>query len=87
MNTWVVGNMPIGHQVYKYRKPVVDEEKATETRGEKLFFMKARIMAGKPSLMDNKFELTDYRWMAKPEIRKAVHPRDWSAVKDILAER
>ena len=87
MNTWVVGNMPIGHQVYNYCKPVIDEENQTDTRGEKTFFMKARIMAGKPSLTDNSYDLADYQWLAKNEIKNAVDPRDWSAVKNILAER
>ena len=87
MNTWVVGNMPIGHQVYNYSKPVMNEEKGSEIRGEKTFFMKARIMAGKPNLEDNEFNLADYRWLAKDEIKNAVDPRDWSAVKNILAER
>ena len=87
MNTWVVGNMPIGHQVYDYSKAMMEEKKGSETRGEKTFFMKARIMAGKPNLKDNKFDISEYQWLAKDEIQQALHPRDWSAVKNILAER
>ena len=87
MNTWVVGNMPIGHQVYNYSKPVIKEDKGSEIRGEKTFFMKARIMAGKPNLKDNKFDLADYQWLAKDEIKNVVDPREWTVVKNILAER
>ena len=87
MNTWVVGNMPVGHQVYNYRTPEINEQKVSETCGEKIFFMKARIMAGKPNLKDNKFDLADYQWLAKDEIQKVVDPHDWSAVKNVLAER
>lgn len=87
MNTWVVGNMPVGHQVYKYSKPVVDEQKGLETRGEKTFFMKARIMAGKPDLTKNKFDLAEHQWLAKEEIQRIIDPYDWSAMKNVLAER
>lgn len=87
MNTWIVGNMPVGHQVYNYSKPVIDEAKGIETRGEKTFFMKARIMAGKPTLKGNQFDLADYQWLAKNEIQKVLELQDWTAVKNILAER
>ncbi len=87
MNTWVVGNMPVGHQVYNYPSSIVDKGKGTETRGEKTFFMKARIMAGQADLKENQFGLDDFRWLAKDEIEKTLHPRDWAAVKNVLAER
>ncbi len=87
MNTWVVGNMPIGHKVYNYGKPVIDQVKGRETRGEKTLFMKARIMAGKPKLEGNQFDLADYQWLAKDEIQEVLNLQDWSAVKNVLAER
>lgn len=87
MNTWVVGNMPVGHRVHNYAQAIVDGEKGSETRGEKIFFMKARIMAGQANLKDNKFGLAEYQWLAKEEIQQALYPWDWSAVKNILAER
>ena len=87
MNTWVVGNIPVGHQIYSYGKPVSNEEKGIETLGEKTFFMKARIMAGKPTLKDNGFDLTDYQWLTREEIKQVVAPRAWSAVRNTLAER
>ncbi|KAL9137638.1 MAG: hypothetical protein Q9175_001157 [Cornicularia normoerica] len=87
MNTWVVGNIPIGHQVYNYSQGIVNEESGSLLRGEKLFFMKARILAGQANLKDNQFGLEDFQWLAKEEIQKAFHPRSWNAVKNILPER
>ncbi|KAA6414044.1 MAG: 50S ribosomal subunit L30 [Lasallia pustulata] len=87
MNTWVVGNLPVGHQSIDYPKTIVDEEKKIEQLGEKTFFMKARIMGGQANLKDNKFGLEDFKWLAKDEIQKEVHPRYWSAVRNMLVER
>ena len=87
MNTWVVGNMPVGYQVFNYPQSKVNNEQGIETRGEKTFFMKARIMAGKANLQDNKYGLVDYQWLVKEEIQKAIPPRDFAAVNNILAER
>lgn len=87
MNTWVVGNVPIGHQIFNYPQRVLSKEKGFEWTGEKTFFMKARILAGQANLKDNRFGLEDFRWLAKDEIQKVFHLRDWMAVKNILLER
>ncbi|KAK4694625.1 large subunit ribosomal protein L46, partial [Lecanoromycetidae sp. Uapishka_2] len=87
MNTWVVGNMPIGHQIYNYSQAIIDRDQGIELRGEKNFFMKARIMAGQASLKDNELGVEDFRWLAREEIQSDFHERDWSAVKNILPER
>ena len=87
MNTWIVGNMPVGHHVYNYSQSEIDERRGAEVRGEKVFFMKARIMAGQANLKDNSYGLEKFQWLAKDEIQKAFHPRDWNAVKNILPER
>ena len=87
MNTWVVGNMPIGHNVYNYKHPVVNKEYGSELRGEKVFFMKARIMAGQASLTDNKFGFEDFQWLTKEEIQDSFNSQDWNAVKTMLPER
>ena len=87
MNTWVVGNMPIGHHVYNHSQGIVDIDRGTEIRGEKVFFMKARIMAGQANLKDNRYGLEQFQWLARDEIQKAFHPRDWNTVKNILPER
>lgn len=87
MNTWVVGNMPVGHLTHNYGQPIVDQDEGAELRGEKNFFMKARIMAGQANLKDNKLEVEDFQWLTKEEIQMVFHQRDWSAVKNILSER
>ena len=87
MNTWVVGNLPVGHQSIDFPKTTLDQEKKIEQLGEKTFFMKARIMAGQANLEDNKLGLEDFKWLAKEEIQKEVHPRYWSDVRNMLGER
>ena len=87
MNTWVVGNMPIGHQVYNYCQAVVDKDMETATLGEKIFFMKARIMGGQANLNDNQFGLSDFQWLDREEIQRVFQPRDWNATKNLLPER
>ena len=100
MNTWVVGKVPIGHHVLNYPQPLIGDEKskdesrqekttggARKILGEKGFYMKARIMAGRADLKNNSLGLLDYQWLAKDEIQKVLSPFDWSAVKNILAER
>ncbi|KAI4087418.1 MAG: hypothetical protein LQ344_006808 [Seirophora lacunosa] len=97
MNTWIVGNIPLGHYVRNYQKPQVEKDTnnnnssnnntSREIKGTKYFFMKGRIMAGQANLKDNKKGLTDFQWLAKDEVQKILLPQDWSAVKNILAER
>lgn len=87
MNTWVVGHAPVGHHNLNYAKRVIDVEKKVERLGEKTFFMKARIMAGQAVLKDNKLGLADFKWLAKEEVQKEVHPQYWNSVRHMLAER
>ena len=78
--------MPIGHRTVTYPQKILNKEKGTEQLGEKIFFMKARMMAGQVNLKDNKLGLDDFKWLAKEEIQKALHPSDWNPVKNILLE-
>ncbi|KAI9845260.1 MAG: 54S ribosomal protein L17 mitochondrial [Sclerophora amabilis] len=87
MNTWVVGNAPVGHFSFNHSKPRLIQERGVEELGEKTFFMKARIMAGQPNLHENKLGYIDFKWLCKDELEKAVSPRYWSAIKNMLAER
>lgn len=87
MNTWIVGHAPVGHHNLKYARPPVRDERKAELLGEKTFFMKARIMGGQANLKDNKLGLADFKWLAKEELQKEVHPQFWHAVKNMLAER
>ena len=83
MNTWIVGNMPISHQIFKHQKA----KKTSEVVGEKTFYMKARMLAGQIDLKNNDLGLGDFRWLTQEEMRNTLRPRDFAAVKDILAER
>lgn len=83
MNTWVIGNVPIGHQVIQFP----GDQTGAEHVGIKRFFMKARIMAGQANLKDNKFGLEDFKWLSRDEIQKEFKSQDWHAVRNILAER
>lgn len=80
MNTWFVGNVPIGH--YHYKSPIKEAE--STYLGKKVFFMKARIMAGQAALSNNKRDLVDFKWLTKEEIREATEKEYWRAVRHLL---
>ena len=84
MNTWVLGNAPVGHYVAESPKAKDSGSESTEVV-EKTFYMKARIMAGQPLLEGNALGLADYKWLSKDELEKQLHPRYWKAVKNMLA--
>jgi large subunit ribosomal protein L46 len=86
MNTWVVGNVPIGHYQHDYIESLKTASGLNEL-GMKTFFMKARIMAGQANLENNKFGLTDFKWLAKEEVKTEVNNKYWHSVKNMLAER
>lgn len=89
MNTWVVGNMPIGHQTFMYppQPKSINQGQSDGKSGEKTFYMKARIMAGQADLKGNKFGLEDFVWLAKDEIQGKVEKNVWNRVKNILLSR
>lgn len=87
MNTWVVGNAPIGHYNFDFPKLLKNEAANLEEVGEKVFYMKARIMAGQPDLEKNVFGDTEHRWLLKEEIEQLVTAKYWSSVRNMLVER
>ncbi|KAF2150652.1 hypothetical protein K461DRAFT_295907 [Myriangium duriaei CBS 260.36] len=87
MNTWVVGNAPIGHYQYTFQKSIADKDRNIEELGEKTFFMKARIMTGQADISKNLLGDTDFCWLAKEEIESVVGPRYWASIKNMLVER
>ena len=87
MNTWVVGNAPVGHYGYEFQEPIANTENGLEEIGRKVFFMKARIFAGQADLTDNLLDLLDFRWLAKEEMQELMKPGDFSNVRNMLAER
>ena len=101
MNTWVVGNHPIGHYEYSFPPAHVKTQRIPVNRlvsssteeierfelGEKVFFMKGRLMAGQLDLSKNEYGDQDYHWLAKNEIETMVLPKYWSSVKNMLTDR
>lgn len=86
MNTWIVGNVPIGHYQRNYPEARSTDSGLSEV-GLKTFFMKARIMAGQVNLHENQFGLQDFKWLAKEEVQRQVAGDYWHYVKNMLAER
>lgn len=80
MNTWIVGYVPIGCSTIK-------PSKMFSRKGEKVFFMKARIMAGQVDLKDNQMGVSDWKWVTRGELQRLVTPRYFSQVRGMLADR
>ncbi|KAI7600698.1 50S ribosomal subunit L30, partial [Hortaea werneckii] len=105
MNTFLIGNHPIGHHAQKYTRPITstlsanrlvptstiaragEEGSVREEYGEKVFFMKARIMAGQADLSKNEYGDQEFKWLAKEEVQDVVTQAYWSSVKNMLTER
>ena len=105
MNTWIVGNHPIGHHAYTYALPQLstltanrlvptstvarrgEEGAQREEFGEKIFFLKARIMAGQADLSKNEYGDSEFQWLVKEEVKGVVTPGYWSSVRNMLTER
>ncbi|KAF1991081.1 50S ribosomal subunit L30 [Aulographum hederae CBS 113979] len=86
MNTWVVGNHPIGWFRYNFTS-ILNPDRGTEEIGRKVFFMKARIMAGQADLQNNIFGYQDFAWLSREELEEAVTKKYWDAIKNMLADR
>ena len=82
MNTWFVGNVPIGHRVHKFPATYKGDGK-----NEKIFFMKARIMTGQANLQNNKHNLEDFMWLSKEEIPQYAGPHYYADIVDMLVAR
>ena len=99
MNTWIVGNHPVGHHAHTFPTSQLTkipsnhlvststEELEQDEHGEKVFFMKGRIMAGQADLSKNEYRDQDFQWLAKEEVEKVVAPKYWSSVRNMLTER
>jgi large subunit ribosomal protein L46 len=99
MNTWIVGNHPIGHyisgdflqpyhaKVKPNRLVSTSSEFEQEEYREKIFFMKGRIMAGQADLTKNEYGDKDFQWLLKEEIEERVGRNYWKDVRDMLTER
>lgn len=88
MNTWIVGNVPIGHHAEDYETPVRGGADGQRYElGAKTFFVKGRIMTGQADVTDNLHGFKDFRWLAKEEIAQLVTPHYWRMTEDMLVER
>nr|POE79677.1 54s ribosomal protein l17, mitochondrial [Quercus suber] len=58
-----------------------------EEFGEKVFFMKARIMAGQADLSASPFGYQEFRWLIKEEIADLVPTDYWRHAKNMLVAR
>jgi large subunit ribosomal protein L46 len=86
MNTWIVGRVPVAHVV---TRPLFKDEGASvlEKRGEKIFFLKGRIMAGQVDLKDNKHGLTDFMWLTREELQEVLPEEYYRHVRLMMADR
>ena len=84
MNTWIVGRVPVAHHV---SQPAPNEDLKLDKKGEKIFFLKARIMAGQADLTDNKLGLTDFKWLTKEELKKELPKEYFHSVRGMMGER
>lgn len=86
MNTWIVGRVPVAHVV---AKPVFKEGDPSqiEKKGEKVFFLKGRIMAGQADLTDNKHGLTDFQWLTREELQEVLPRHYYSQARLMMADR
>lgn len=99
MNTWVVANHPVGHYVGAFAQPqlttvppnrLVSTSTAPverEEHGEKIFFMKTRIMAGQVDLAKNEYGDQEFQWLTKAEIQTRVAEPYWRYIKNMLVDR
>ncbi|KAF2765118.1 hypothetical protein EJ03DRAFT_319962 [Teratosphaeria nubilosa] len=101
MNTWLVGAHPVGHYIRHFYLPSPPTPSSAQTGiltkltgnplreefGEKVFFMKARIMTGQADVSKSVFGDTEFVWLTKEEVRERVHGNYWSGIRNMLAER
>lgn len=105
MNTWLIGNHPIGHHAFTFPTPTLttlaanplvptsfatrhgEEGLQRQELGEKVFFMKARIMAGQADLSRNALGDTEFAWLSKEEVEGVVGRGYWRSVRNMLTER
>lgn len=98
MNTWIVGRVPIAHHIAEFgdktaeeTAPAAKEVDATSDKsrydGEKIFFLKGRIMAGQVDLTGNKYGYTDFKWVNKDELRQTLPYEYWRSVRNMVELR
>lgn len=84
MNTWIVGRVPVAHLV---TQPEFNEDTSLKQKGEKVFFLKGRIMAGQADLNGNKLGLQDFNWLTKEELKEKLSEDYFHSVRNMMADR
>ncbi|KAK0732857.1 39S mitochondrial ribosomal protein L46-domain-containing protein [Apiosordaria backusii] len=103
MNTWIVGRVPVAHRVVEPEwvvesesepEPAPESEPESESkskkfvrRGDKIFYLKGRIMAGQADLSGNTQGLTEFRWLTQKEMEKVLPREVWESVKGMVELR
>ncbi|KAK4204431.1 39S mitochondrial ribosomal protein L46-domain-containing protein [Triangularia verruculosa] len=85
MNAWIVGRVPVAHRVVA--PEVEPETKKLVRRGDKIFYLKGRIMAGQADLSGNTQGLTEFRWLTQREMKKVLPEEVWESVKGMVELR
>jgi large subunit ribosomal protein L46 len=84
MNTWIVGRVPIAHVA---KLPVHAADGTVQTRGQKTFFLRGRIMAGQADLKGNTLGYTDFKWLTREELEKELSPEYFRGVRNMMSDR
>ncbi|KAK1828463.1 39S mitochondrial ribosomal protein L46-domain-containing protein [Podospora conica] len=81
---------PVKEAAPAEEKAAEDEKESDESRfaGEKIFYLKGRIMAGQVDLKGNKYGYTDFKWVNKDELRETLYPTGyWKSVRNMVELR
>lgn len=84
MNTWIIGRVPVAHLV---TPPQFNEDSSIKKRGDKIFFLKGRIMAGQANLEGNEMGYKDFNWLTKEELKEKLSDEYYWAVRNMMADR
>ena len=85
MNTWIVGNHPVGHLRIPYPKGIVKlNERGHIEEGVLMFYMKARIMAGQADISQTMRGFKDFQWLCREELQSVLHRKVWSEARKML---
>ena len=87
MNTWMVGRVPVAHE---HREPVYTgdgSERRIKTYGRDVFYLRARIMAGPVDLAENKWGVTDFKWLTKDELSGVISQQTLHSVRNSMPSR
>lgn len=68
-------------------QPEFGSDSAIKKRGEKVFFLKGRIMAGQADLKDNKMGYKDFNWLTREELKYKIGGPLYKAARNMMADR